>query len=146
MDGYYKVDAAHTLDICDLSDNENAWALMYLPRVPNWTVLLPKSPYLCYRLRDKHKFIKVVGQTVWPWECWQTHTHTHGSDSMTSTTDAGGNNKNGAIVKCKSTQRQYFSLKIKKKWSVAVAGNRRSHNQSIFSWKCYALISELLLF
>ncbi len=32
--------------------------------------------------------IKVVGQMVRLWECWQTHS----SDSMTSTADAGGKN------------------------------------------------------
>ena len=79
-----------------LEKYENAWAFTYHPRFPNCTVLFRKSPFSCYGLRDTHK-IKVVGQTVWLWECLQTDTHTHtqkdGSDSITSTVDAGGNKK-----------------------------------------------------
>ncbi len=44
----------------------------------------PKAPFL---LRTERR----TGQMVWPWECSQTDRQTHGSDSMTSTADAGGN-------------------------------------------------------
>ncbi len=33
-----------------------------------------------------------IGQTVWPWECSQTNSLTHGSVSMTSTAGVGDNN------------------------------------------------------
>ncbi len=54
----------------------------------------PKVPFLLWIERPTK-----IGQMVRPWECWHTHTHTEterrkdGSDSMTSTADAGGNNK-----------------------------------------------------
>ncbi len=35
-----------------LLNNENAWALTYLPRSPNCTVLLPKINFFCNGLRD----------------------------------------------------------------------------------------------
>ena len=44
----------------------------------------------CYDgLRHTHKYIKVIGQPV----CMRVLTHTHSSDSMTPTADAGGNEK-----------------------------------------------------
>ena len=78
--------------------NENAWAFMYLPRFPNCTVLLsclPKSPFfvmdwkahtnsLCGMIghNDFTWEIKVIGQTVRPWECWHTDTHTDGKTAL----------------------------------------------------------------
>ncbi len=63
-----------------LSHNENAWAFTYLPCFPNCTVLLPKSPFLCYGSRDTHKFIMwrhMRRHDVIPWS------HTIGHNEFT---------------------------------------------------------------
>ncbi len=44
---------------------------------PSCTVLLPDSPFA---MMDTDTYIKVIGQTVRPWECRHTQRYTHGSD------------------------------------------------------------------
>ncbi len=83
----------------------NQWKCLSVqvpPLFPHCTVLLTKSPSFCYGLRDTHKWsrptpkpkFKVMGQTVWLWECG----HTHSFDSVTSTADAGGKKANRSIT------------------------------------------------
>ncbi len=62
-----------------IAKNENVWAFTYLPRPPHVQSFCPKvllpwwypgQGQVC-----KDMTFKVIGQTVWPWECSQTHTH-----------------------------------------------------------------------